>query len=339
MKVLVTGTAGFIGFHLCKILIENGINVTGLDIINDYYDINLKHDRLKELGIEKFDVKNELLKSNKFNNFNFFKSDISDYDSLDLIFKNNNFDFVVNLAAQAGVRYSLINPFAYTKSNIDGFLNILELCKTYKIKHLIYASSSSVYGLNKKMPLSTKDSCEHPISLYAATKKSNEMLAHSYSYLFDLPTTGLRFFTVYGPWGRPDMALFLFAKAIMNNKPIDVYNHGDMIRDFTYVDDIVSGILKIFNSNPKKNKYKVPAKIYNIGRGKKEKLLEYIEIIKKTLQKSYKPKFLKKQKGDVKETLGDISEIKKNFKYSPKTNINVGIPKFIHWYKEFYKKK
>lgn len=349
MKVLVTGSAGFIGFHFCKILVENGINVIGLDIINDYYDINLKYDRLRELGINDFESSNKLIISEKYNNFSFIKSDIADYKPLEQVFKNNNFDYVVNLAAQAGVRYSLINPFAYTKSNIDGFLNILELCKTYKIKHLIYASSSSVYGLNKKMPLSTKDSCEHPISLYAATKKSNEMLAHSYSYLFDLPTTGLRFFTVYGPWGRPDMALFLFAKAIMNNKPIDVYNHGDMIRDFTYVDDIVKSIFLLLkkdppkgnkewdNLNPDPSSSSSPYKIYNIGNSSPVLLNDYILQIEKSLSKKAIRNNMPIQPGDVTKTHSDVKELYDYINFKPETTIAKGINAFVLWYKKHYK--
>ena len=324
-NILVTGAIGFIGFHLTKQLLENkSYNIFGIDNINNYYDIKLKKSRLK------------ILKKNK--RFFFYKLDISNEKKIDKVFKKFKFHKVINLAAQAGVRYSISNPDSYFKSNVQGFYNILKLCVKYKTKHLIYASTSSVYGDVNKIPFKESDNTSKPIQFYAATKKSNEVMAHSFSSIYKLPTTGLRFFTVYGPWGRPDMALFKFTKNILNGKSIPIFNFGKHNRDFTFVDDIVSGIIKIFYSPPKKNKNKIQAEVYNIGRGKKEKLLDYISIIKKTLNKSYKAKFLKKQKGDIKETQGDINKIKKNFKYSPITNIEVGIPKFIDWYKEFYKK-
>jgi UDP-glucuronate 4-epimerase len=324
-NILVTGAIGFIGFHLTKKLLENkNLNVFGVDNINNYYDVRLKKSRYK------------ILKKNK--RFFLYKLDISNQKKLEILFKKYKFDKVINLAAQAGVRYSISNPDSYFKSNVIGFYNILKLSAKYKIKHLIYASTSSVYGDTNSIPFKESDDTNKPIQFYAATKKSNEVMAYSFSSIYKLPTTGLRFFTVYGPWGRPDMALFKFTKNILNGKPIPIFNFGNHNRDFTFIDDIINGILKIFYATPKKNKNKISAEVYNIGRGKKEKLLKYINIIKETLQRSYKPQFLKKQKGDIKETLGDINKIRKNFKYSPKTNINVGIPKFINWYKEFYKK-
>jgi UDP-glucuronate 4-epimerase len=323
-NILVTGAAGFIGFHLTEKLLKNkSLNVFGIDNIDDYYDVKLKKSRLK------------ILKKNK--RFFFYKLDISNQNKIEPIFKKFKFYKVINLAAQAGVRFSISNPDSYFKSNVLGFYNILKLCVRYKIQHLIYASTSSVYGDTNKIPFKESDDTSKPIQFYAATKKSNEVMAYSFSSIYKLPTTGLRFFTVYGPWGRPDMALFKFTENILNDKSIPIFNFGKHNRDFTFVDDIVSGILKIFNSVPKK-KNGISAEVFNIGRGKKEKLLDYIGIIKKTLNKSYKAQFLKKQKGDIHETQGDISKIKKEFKYSPKTNINVGIPKFINWYKKFYKK-
>lgn len=315
-KYLVTGSAGFIGFHTSLNLLEKGENVVGIDNINDYYDVRLKKDRL------------DILK--KYKNFNFFLGDIADFDLLNDIFEQCNIDIVCNLAAQAGVRYSLTNPFVYQKSNLEGFLNILELSKRYKVKNFVYASSSSVYGKNKKLPFSTDDRVDNPISLYAATKKANELIAHTYSHLFGLPTTGLRFFTVYGPWGRPDMALFLFTKAILNDEPIDVYNNGDMKRDFTYIDDIVSGILSCLE-NPQSYE------LLNIGNHRSEHLEHFISIIEDCLGKKAKKQYMPLQPGDVKETYADISRINKLYGYEPKTTIDIGIPKFIEWYRGYYK--
>lgn len=350
MNILVTGVAGFIGFHLSVRLVNSGFNVFGIDNINDYYDVNLKYSRLKELGIDKDDIKeNEIIKSITFKNFKFSKVDLYNYDNLEKVFDNESFDIVVNLAAQAGVRYSLINPFAYTKSNIEGFLNILELSKKFSIKHLIYASSSSVYGLNSKMPLSTKDDCNHPISLYAATKKSNELMAHSYSSIYNLPTTGLRFFTVYGPWGRPDMALFLFVDAIFKNKSMTVYNNGEMIRDFTYVDDITKSIELLVKSPPPSsnnnwNSFKPdpsysssPYKIFNIGNSSPVNLNDYINEIENQIGKKALRKNMEIQPGDVLKTHSDVDELYSFIDFKPKTSVAQGIKNFVQWYKKYYR--
>ncbi|NOQ24400.1 MAG: NAD-dependent epimerase/dehydratase family protein [Bacteroidales bacterium] len=344
-KVLITGTAGFIGFHLSNSLIARGYDVVGLDIINDYYDVNLKYGRLKEAGIERESIEyNKLLKSSKYDNYKFIKLKLEDQDNINDLFKKEKFDFVVNLAAQAGVRYSLENPHAYINSNIIGYTNILEACRHNSIKHLVYASSSSVYGLNTKMPFSTSDNVDHPISLYAASKKSNELMAHTYSYLFDLPTTGLRFFTVYGPWGRPDMALFLFTKAIMEGNKIDVYNYGNMQRDFTYVDDIVKGIVKVLENKPKKREVidnpsvsKAPYKIYNIGNSSPVKLNDFIEAIEKALDKKADRNLMPIQPGDVEATWADVTDLTDDLEYKPETDIKYGVNEFIKWYKSFYK--
>jgi len=331
MKILVTGAAGFIGFHLTKTLVDKKYDVTGIDNINDYYSQKLKFDRLKELGINKKDasVFNKLCKND---NFTFFRLDLNDKSNLNNLFKNGEFDIVCNLAAQAGVRYSLLNPDKYIESNISGFLNILENCRNFNIKHLIYASSSSVYGSNKKIPFSISDNVDNPISLYAATKKANELMAHTYSHLFELPTTGLRFFTVYGPWGRPDMALFLFTKAILRNDKIDVYNFGKMKRDFTYVDDIINGIMNIIEAK-KKKKYS----IYNIGNNNTVELLNFIKIIEKKLGKRAKMNLLPIQPGDVSETWANIDNLIKDYKYKPTTKIEVGVGRFIDWYINYFK--
>lgn len=344
-KVLITGTAGFIGFHLAKELLAKGYEVIGLDNINDYYDVNLKYGRLKESGIKEVLIEyNELVNSEKFDNYKFIKLNLEDQENINVLFKKEKFDLVVNLAAQAGVRYSLENPHAYVNSNIVGFTNILEACRYNKIKHLVYASSSSVYGLNTKMPFSTSDNVDHPISLYAASKKSNELMAHTYSYLFKMPTTGLRFFTVYGPWGRPDMALFLFTKAILKAKPIDVYNYGNMQRDFTYIDDIVDGIVKVLE-NPPKSKEKIedpstsvaPYKIYNIGNSAPVKLNDFIDAIEKVLNKKAKRNLMPIQPGDVERTWADVNDLIEDIGYKPETDINIGVSKFVEWYKSFYK--
>jgi UDP-glucuronate 4-epimerase len=344
-KVLITGTAGFIGFHLANSLVAREYDVIGLDIINDYYDVNLKYGRLKEAGIEKDQIEyNKILKSDKYYNYKFIKLKLEDQDSINDLFKSEKFDFVVNLAAQAGVRYSLENPHAYISSNIVGYANILEACRHNSIKHLVYASSSSVYGLNTKMPFSTSDNVDHPISLYAASKKSNELMAHTYSYLFDLPTTGLRFFTVYGPWGRPDMALFLFTKAILEDKQIDVFNQGNMQRDFTYIDDIVEGIVKVLENKPKKREVidnpsvsKAPYKIYNIGNSIPVKLNDFIEAIEKSLDKKAERNLMPIQPGDVERTWADVTDLSSDLEYKPATDINYGVNEFIKWYKAFYR--
>ena len=338
MKVLVTGAAGFIGFYVCKILLAKGHTVVGLDNINDYYDVNLKLSRLKELGIDKneAEVFNTICNS-KNDDFSFIKMNLENREELPKLFKNEKFDIVCNLAAQAGVRYSIENPETYVDSNLVGFLNILECCRHNDIKHLVYASSSSVYGLNEKIPFSTDDNVDHPISLYAATKKSNELMAHTYSHLFKVPTTGLRFFTVYGPWGRPDMAMFLFTDAIVNDRPIKVFNHGKMERDFTYIDDIVEGVIRVIEKSPKdrieNNDY---YKVYNIGNNDSVKLLDFINEIEINLDKIASKDMLPMQPGDVERTWADVDDLIKDYDYHPNTSIKVGVKSFIDWFKDYY---
>jgi UDP-glucuronate 4-epimerase len=348
-KILVTGSAGFIGFHLVsRFLKEVDFDVWGIDIINSYYDVNLKYLRLAEHGINAEDmIERETRVSNKYSNYHFLKADIADHDFIVDFMINEKFDYVINLAAQAGVRYSIDNPRAYTHSNIDGFLSILEGARYSKVKHLIYASSSSVYGLNTGMPLSEVDSTEHPMAMYAATKKANEMMAHSYSHLFRLPTTGLRFFTVYGPWGRPDMALFLFAEAIVNKKSINVFNNGNMIRDFTFVDDVVESIFKLtikpaesnleWNGNdPHIPTSSAPYQIFNIGNSAPVRLMDYIEALENEFGIKAIKKFLKIQPGDVPSTHADTKLLKRYIDFCPQTPIQMGIRKFAEWYKFFY---
>ncbi|NEU08811.1 NAD-dependent epimerase [Flavihumibacter sp. R14] len=349
MKILVTGTAGFIGYHTCKALLHRGDEVVGLDNINEYYDVNLKYGRLADTGVRKDDILyGKLVESQTYANYRFIKLDLTDSRALSQLFKDENFDAVCHLAAQAGVRYSLTNPQAYMDSNFQGFLNILESCRHNHIKHFIYASSSSVYGLNKKMPFSAHNNVDHPISLYAASKKSNELMAHTYSYLFGLPTTGLRFFTVYGPWGRPDMAIYLFTKAIIDGNPIQVFNNGNMRRDFTYVDDIVGGLLAVIDEKAKANPAWDPKnpdpssscasyRVLNIGRGKPIGLMEFVNEIEKCLGKKAEKTYFPLQDGDVEETWADIDELVNKFGYTPKVEISQGIPEFVKWYKEFYK--
>lgn len=349
MKILITGTAGFIGSHLAEALIKKGEQVVGLDVINDYYDVNLKYARLEKSGIQRTEIKdNKLINSKLHKNYKFIKCDLQNKKVLNELFENEKFDTVCNLAAQAGVRYSLSHPDAYIQSNIIGFINILEACRHNNVKHLAYASSSSVYGLNQAMPLSTHQNVDHPISLYAASKKSNELMAHTYSHLFGLPTTGLRFFTVYGPWGRPDMALFLFTKAILNNEPIDVFNHGNMVRDFTYIDDIVEGIVRVINNPPKGNpewsgknpepsSSIAPYKVYNIGNNNPVKLMDFIAAIEQKLGKTAKKKMMPIQKGDVPATFADVDDLVKDMGYKPNTSISKGIDRFIEWYLDYYK--
>ena len=349
MKILITGTAGFIGFHLARKLIARGDEVVGLDSLNDYYDVNVKYGRLKETGIDHTKVEyNKPLQSMTCPNYRFVKLKLEDKANLDVLFASERFDRVCNLAAQAGVRYSLINPQAYVDSNIVGFVNILEACRHTEVKHLAYASSSSVYGLNESMPFSTSDNIDHPVSLYAASKKSNELMSHTYSHLFGLPTTGLRFFTVYGPWGRPDMALFLFTKAILEDRAIDVFNYGKMKRDFTYVDDIAEGVMRVIDNPPKGNSQwsgespdpsssKAPYKIYNIGNSSPVQLMDFIEAIEKKLGKKAKRNMLPLQPGDVPATWADVSDLVRDMDYKPDTSIEDGISKFIDWYREFYK--
>jgi len=339
MKILLTGSAGFIGFHTVISLLNRGDEVIGIDNLNDYYDVNLKKARLKQI---------ETHANNLKSNFKFYKVDLSNQFEINKLFSKYCFNSVINLAAQAGVRYSTENPHAYINSNIVGFLNILESCRHHNIEHLVYASSSSVYGANGKLPFSVSDSVDHPLSLYAASKKSNELMAHSYSNLYGLPTTGLRFFTVYGPWGRPDMALFLFTKSILSGEKIDVYNEGNHIRDFTYIDDIVAGIIACLDSvpeasqdwdpmNPNPGFSFVPWKVYNIGNSKPTSLREYIEVLEKELGKTADKNYLPLQPGDVPSTAADVSSLIKDTGYSPSTSINFGIKQFVNWYLDFYK--
>ena len=338
MKILVTGAAGFIGFHLSKALLDNGHDVYGIDNINNYYDINLKLSRLKELGISSSEAMVFFQESRSdiyLDKFTFVRMDLEAKKELSKLFEKQKFDVVSNLAAQAGVRYSIDNPDAYIQSNIVGFLNILECCRHNEIKHLLYASSSSVYGANKKVPFFEKDSVDHPISLYAATKKSNELMAHTYSHLYNIPTTGLRFFTVYGPWGRPDMAPMLFADAISNNRSINVFNHGDMSRDFTYIDDIVSGIELLLDNPPKRIGEDPLYRIFNIGNGNPQSLEDFINAVELNLSRVAEKKYLPMQPGDVPKTWADISKIKE-LGYQSKTTMKDGISKFINWYMKYY---
>jgi UDP-glucuronate 4-epimerase len=332
-KVLITGAAGFIGSHLSKRLLAEGMTVVGLDNLNDYYDVQLKKDRLAQFQ--------------NHPNFTFIKASLEDRAAMEALFREHQFDTVVNLAAQAGVRYSLQNPHAYINSNVVGFLNILEGCRHHGVKHLVYASSSSVYGANTKMPFSVHQNVDHPLSLYAATKKSNELMAHTYSNLFGLPTTGLRFFTVYGPWGRPDMALFLFTKAILEGKPIQVFNNGQMKRDFTYVDDIVEGVARLIHKVPEPNpdwtgdapdpgtSY-APYKIYNIGNNSPVQLSYFIETIEKALGREAIKEMLPMQDGDVPATYADVDDLMRDVGFKPATSIEDGIRKFVAWYKDYY---
>lgn len=334
-KVLVTGAAGFIGFNLSKRLIENGDDVVGLDNLNDYYDVNLKLSRLKQLEGK--------------DNFRLVKVGLEERDAIANLFAEEKFDIVVNLAAQAGVRYSLINPQAYIDSNIVGFTNILEGCRHNDVKHLVYASSSSVYGSNTKMPFSVHHNVDHPVSLYAASKKANELMAHTYSHLYRLPTTGLRFFTVYGPWGRPDMALFLFTKAILEDKPIDVFNYGKMQRDFTYIDDIIEGVARVMDNTPEPNSEwngdnpdpgtsNAPYKIYNIGNNNPVELMQFIEAIESALGKKAEKNLLPIQPGDVPATYADVDDLMQDVGFKPSTPIEEGISNFVKWYRDYYQK-
>ncbi|GGC88532.1 NAD-dependent epimerase [Thalassobacillus devorans] len=330
--ILVTGAAGFIGSHVSKLLLSKGQTVIGIDNLNDYYSVKLKKDRLKFLNSS---------------NFKFEQIDRVDRDAIAKLFKKYKPSIVIDLAAQAGVRYSLENPYAYINSNIVGFINILEACRKHQVEHLIYASSSSVYGANKKMPFSVEDSVDHPVSLYAATKKANELMAHTYSHLYGLPTTGLRFFTVYGPWGRPDMALFRFTRAILEGKPIEVYNNGNMLRDFTYIDDIVEGIIRLIDKKPcpdpeweekapHPGRSNAPYKVYNIGNNQPIKLLDFITAIENKLGLKADKKFMPMQDGDVPATYADVEDLIRDVGYKPNTPIEVGVGKFIDWYKSYY---
>lgn len=336
MKILVTGAAGFIGYHLVKKLVrQKELCVVGIDNMNDYYEVSLKQDRLSDCGISAYDGIQE---STDYSNYKFIKMDISDRDRLDGLFMEYKFDIVINLAAQAGVRYSLINPQSYVLSNLVGFSNILECCRHNNIKHLIYASSSSVYGMNRKVPFSETDNVDYPVSFYAATKKSNELLAHSYSHLYKLPTTGLRFFTVYGPWGRPDMAPMLFADSIYNNKAIKVFNNGDMLRDFTYIDDITEGIHLLINNIPDNNDFHPFYRIFNIGNSNPVQLMDFIKVMEEAIGKRAELEMKPMQPGDVKATYADTSLLEKFTGYKPSVAIKEGVTAFISWYKEYYSK-
>jgi UDP-glucuronate 4-epimerase len=334
MSILVTGAAGFIGFHLCVKLLRQGRKVVGLDNLNDYYDVRLKEARLNELR--------------KFENFHFAHADLSESAALDTLFSSSSFHTVINLAAQAGVRYSLINPQAYVRSNVEGFVNVLESCRKHGISHLIYASSSSVYGAVTKMPFSVHQPVDHPVSLYGATKKANELLAHSYSHLFQLPTTGVRFFTVYGPWGRPDMAMFIFARAILANEPIQIFNHGKMQRDFTYVDDIVEGLARLMDripspdldwnsESPDPGSSSGPYRVYNIGNSRPENLLHVVELLEQSLGRKAVKQFLPMQLGDVPATYADVDDLERDVGFTPQTPIATGVERFVQWYRDYYR--
>ena len=337
MIIFVTGAAGFIGYHLTKRLLDEGKEVIAIDNLNTYYDLDLKKGRLKNLYN---------LAEKKDSKFNFYEKNIEDKVSINEIFKKFNPEVVINLAAQAGVRYSLENPYSYAYSNLFGFINIYECCKDVGVKHFIYASSSSVYGENTKLPFKESDSVDNPISLYAATKRSNELISHSYSHLFNIPSTGLRFFTAYGPWGRPDMALFKFTKAIIEDKPIDIYNNGNCKRDFTYIDDVIESIFRLIDKAPIKKDFQRtnnnphlgsgPFQIFNIGNSKSINLLNFIHILEEILGKKAKKNFLPLQPGDVIETLSDSSSLEELIKFKPNTSLKSGIEKFVDWYKTFY---
>ncbi|MEM9539926.1 MAG: NAD-dependent epimerase [Cyanobacteria bacterium P01_E01_bin.42] len=323
MVTLVTGAAGFIGFHTSKRLLERGDRVVGLDNLNDYYDVSLKQARLEQLQ--------------KYPNFAFFHLDLADREGMEKLFAEQNLEVVINLAAQAGVRYSLQNPHAYIDSNVVGFMNILEGCRYHQIEHLVYASSSSVYGENKKIPFSVEDNVDYPISIYAATKKANELMAHTYSHLYGLPTTGLRFFTVYGPWGRPDMALFLFTKAILEDRPINVFNHGKMQRDFTYIDDVVEGVIRVSAKIPDPHEISgAKYKVYNIGNNQPVELMYMIKTLEKCLGKTAEKNMMPMQLGDVPRTYANVDELIQDVSFRPNTPIEEGIQQFVSWYREYY---
>ena len=348
MKILVTGAAGFIGFHTVRRLLERGDEVVGLDNINDYYDVNLKYGRLTETGINRESVDwYKFTQSDRYPHYRFIRMNLEDMQAMRMLFANEGFNKVINLAAQAGVRYSITNPQTYVGSNLDGFLNILEGCRHHHISHLVYASSSSVYGLNGKVPFSEHDSIAHPVSLYAATKKSNELMAHAYSHLYGIPSTGLRFFTVYGPWGRPDMSPFLFADAMLHGRPIKVFNNGDMLRDFTYIDDIIEGILRVIDhiptsnqdwsaQNPDPSSSTAPYKIYNIGNSHPVKLMDFIQAIEGAIGHPAEKIYLPMQPGDVYQTNADTSALQNELGFKPDKPIKEGVQETIDWYRSFY---
>ena len=348
MKILVTGTAGLIGSYTAVSLLKRGDEVVGIDNVNDYYDVNLKYGRLKRDGIGRGKAEaGEWVQSAAYQNYRFKRIAMEDRAALENLFFEEKFDAVCHFAAQAGVRYSLTNPHSYVEANIVGFLNILECCRYHETKHLVFASSSSVYGLNEKYPFSTHDNVDHPISIYAATKKSNELMAHTYSHLFGIPCTGLRFFTVYGPWGRPDMALFLFSKAILEDRPIDVFNQGEMKRDFTYVDDIVRGVVRVLDRPPRgdpewsgkapdPSRSRAPYRIYNIGNNAPVGLMEFIEALEKAMGKKAEKNYLPMQPGDVPATWADVDDLVQDLGYAPKMSIQEGVNRFVEWYLAFY---
>lgn len=346
-KILVTGAAGFIGFHLVRSLAGRGFDIVGLDNINDYYEVDLKYGRLNETGIPRDEIAyNKIVSSRIGDDYSFVRLNLEDKENLLVLFRRQSFDVVVNLAAQAGVRYSFTNPDAYIRSNIEGFLNILEACRRHPVRHLVYASSSSVYGLNREMPFSVHHNVDHPVSLYAASKKSNELMAHSYSHLFGIPVTGLRFFTVYGPWGRPDMSLFIFVKNILEGKAINVHNQGRMERDFTYVDDIVEGVRRIMETAPETAEgndtvsdpavSSAPYRIYNIGNSRPVKLMDFVQAIEKCLGRKAIMNLIPMQPGEVEKTWADVQELTKKIDYAPSTPVEEGISRFIDWYRSFY---
>jgi UDP-glucuronate 4-epimerase len=347
MKILVTGAAGFIGSHTCLRLIDEGHDVVGLDNINDYYEVELKYARLAHLGIDRSAISPQPVKSSRHSSFRFVLGDVADADALNRLAREERFDRVCHLAAQAGVRYSLVNPQAYVSSNLVGMANMLEMCRNHETGHLVYASSSSVYGLNSSIPFRTTDHTDHPASLYAATKKANELMAHSYSHLFALPTTGLRLFTVYGPWGRPDMAAFLFTRAILAGEPIDVFNEGKLQRDFTYIDDIVSAIVRVIaqppgpgpswnSEQPDPSFSSAPYRVYNVGNSRPVALMDFIAAIESALGRTAALKMLGMQKGDIEATWADTSDLEKDLGYKPNTELAVGIQKFVDWYRGYY---
>ncbi len=345
-KILVTGTAGFIGYHLCRAFLDKGYEVVGLDNINDYYDVRLKQDRLRQLGIDPAAAGSGPVPSGRFPTHRFLQADLADREAITKLFATEDFDYVVHLAAQAGVRYSLTNPQAYVDANITGFLNILEACRAHPVKHLVYASSSSVYGKNLTMPFSVQHNVDHPVSLYAASKKGNELMAHTYSHLFGIAATGLRFFTVYGPWGRPDMALFLFTRAILAGEPIQVFNRGEMMRDFTYVDDIVEGIVRLTFLPPSANPSwdgrapdpstsDVSHCVHNIGRGSPVKLMDFITALERALGRTAIKELMPMQPGDVVATWADTTSLERLTGYRPTTSVETGITRFVEWYREY----
>jgi len=338
MKILITGTAGFIGFHLAKRLLKDGYHVVGLDNINDYYTVSLKYARLEESGIaESKSEYGKLVQSVIFLNYRFIKMNLEDRANMERLFETERFDFVYHIAAQAGVRYSIEEPYTYVQSNLVGFMNILECCRHNAIKHFIYASSSSVYGINSKVPFSESDCTDYPVSLYAATKKANELMAHSYSHLYGIHTIGLRFFTVYGPWGRPDMAPFLFLDAILKRREIKIFNHGEMLRDFTYIDDIIEGLCKVLGNIQHANNPDNLHEIYNIGNSSPVQLMDFIHVIEKTTGISAKKNFMPMQAGDVYQTYSDMQKFENKYNFKPQTDIYKGMEKFVEWYMSFYK--